>query len=412
MRRMTFMATAALVVAAVVSVGFGGPGAAQELPPGGTFIDDNGNVHEGYIEAVAAEGITEGCDSSGTRFCPSDPVTRAQMATFLARALELTDTAYPDAFSDDDGSVHEPWINAMAAMSITSGCDASNPDLYCPDVPVNRGQMASFLVRAIDGIDAATTNAFADDDGLVHETNIDGLAMAGVTQGCSTADPTRYCPDDPVRRDQMATFLGRALGLTPIVPPPPVGFACTEVIGFSQTNQWYEPLGGAFETIVADDAWQLRWRSSSYIQLIAQADWEAWAESPKSPCATSVVDRAVLTISGLAGNDVDRWAADISDAVVQIRSQHPTVRQILLQPVVGGPNHGLCFHNGQQIRASYQHPFIDEAIAQVAAAEAGVDIGFSPEVPDCAGFSDSIGHLSDGYGSIVGTTVGEYYAGG
>ncbi len=40
-----------------------------------------------YIEALAASGITVGC-APGT-FCPEDPVTRAQMAVFLAKALGL-----------------------------------------------------------------------------------------------------------------------------------------------------------------------------------------------------------------------------------------------------------------------------------------------------------------------------------
>ncbi|MGH2392791.1 MAG: hypothetical protein ACRDGH_04740, partial [Candidatus Limnocylindria bacterium] len=35
---------------------------AAELPPGGTFIDDDLNVHEGYIEAIAAADVTRGCN--------------------------------------------------------------------------------------------------------------------------------------------------------------------------------------------------------------------------------------------------------------------------------------------------------------------------------------------------------------
>ncbi|HEY5650453.1 MAG TPA: S-layer homology domain-containing protein, partial [Acidimicrobiia bacterium] len=34
----------------------------------------------------------------------------------------------------------------------------------------------------------------------------------GITNGCFP-DPLRYCPDDPVLRDQMASFVARALGL-------------------------------------------------------------------------------------------------------------------------------------------------------------------------------------------------------
>ena len=41
-----------------------------------------------FIEALAASGITAGC-GDGTNFCPNNPVTRGQMAVFLAKALGL-----------------------------------------------------------------------------------------------------------------------------------------------------------------------------------------------------------------------------------------------------------------------------------------------------------------------------------
>ena len=61
-----------------------------ELPPGGTFTDDNLLEAEGYIEAIFAEGITVGCNPPASdRFCPHQLLNRAEMATFLARALGL-----------------------------------------------------------------------------------------------------------------------------------------------------------------------------------------------------------------------------------------------------------------------------------------------------------------------------------
>ena len=63
------------------------------LPPGGSFVDDDGNVHEGSIEAIAAAGITFGCDPpANDRYCPDQIVNRGQMAAFLARALDLPAT--------------------------------------------------------------------------------------------------------------------------------------------------------------------------------------------------------------------------------------------------------------------------------------------------------------------------------
>jgi len=42
-----------------------------------------------FIEALAASGITAGCNLAPPQFCPDAPVTRGQMAVFLSRALGL-----------------------------------------------------------------------------------------------------------------------------------------------------------------------------------------------------------------------------------------------------------------------------------------------------------------------------------
>ena len=182
----------------------------------GTFSDDDGSVHQPNIEAIAAAGITQGCDTSGVRFCPTDGVTRAQMASFLARALDLAGPA-PDAFSDDTGSTHEEAINLVSAAGIALGC---GDGLYCPTAIVSRAQMASFLVRAIDTFVPATADYFLDDTGNTHESAINVLRENGVTQGCNELG-NFYCPTGDVTRAQMASFLARALGLDPIVPEPP-----------------------------------------------------------------------------------------------------------------------------------------------------------------------------------------------
>ncbi len=193
---------------------------AGELPPGGTFSDDNGNIHEGNIEAIAARGITKGCNPPGNDlYCPGSSVTRGEMAAFLVRAMGLP-AAATDFFSDDDGSVFEADINRLAAAGITKGCNPPANDLFCPYANVTRGQMAGFLVRTFGYDDNIGANVFFDTVGSVFASDIDRLAAAGVTKGCNPPDNTRFCPDDDVERDQMATFLARAVGLVPIIPPP------------------------------------------------------------------------------------------------------------------------------------------------------------------------------------------------
>ena len=125
-------------------------GAAEQGEPAGhgRFVDDDGSVFEADIEWLATQGITNGCNRTGTKYCPNNPVTRGQMAAFLVRALGLADTGAANPFTDDDGSVFEDDIATLAAAGITNGCNRTGTR-YCPNNPVTRGQMAAFLRRGI-----------------------------------------------------------------------------------------------------------------------------------------------------------------------------------------------------------------------------------------------------------------------
>jgi hypothetical protein len=191
------------------------PAAAQSvaLSPGGTFWDDDGNSHEGMIEAIVAADITQGCTGDGRNYCPSVAVNRGQMASFLARALDLP-AAERDYFTDDAGSVHQDGINRVAAAGIASGTGSGR---FEPLAPVTRAQMATFLSNALELPASERTGRFQDVAGT-HADNIERVAAAEITLGCD-ATGTRYCPSTAVLRGQMASFLGRALGLEANVPP-------------------------------------------------------------------------------------------------------------------------------------------------------------------------------------------------
>ncbi len=207
----THRSSIALLLLAVLSLA-AAPAAHAALPPGGTFLDDNGSKFEGAIEAIAAEGITSGCGIQV--FCPEGLVTRGQMATFLVRALNLPASA-TNYFTDDNGSVHESNINRLRAAGVTAGCGGSR---FCPEGLVTRGQMATFLVRGFE-LPSTPTDYFTDDNANLHEANINRLRASGITSGCGGSS---FCPNGIVTRGQMAAFLQRAMGLALIVPPPPV----------------------------------------------------------------------------------------------------------------------------------------------------------------------------------------------
>ena len=91
------------------------------------------------VEALAAAGLTTGCDTN--RFCPNDRLTRAQQASFFARALGLSPVTSP--FSDV-GRTHGGAVGALARAGIVNGC---SPGRYCPNDLVTRAQTASMIDR-------------------------------------------------------------------------------------------------------------------------------------------------------------------------------------------------------------------------------------------------------------------------
>jgi hypothetical protein len=168
----------------------------------GPFVDTESSRFYADILWLHGEGITTGC--APKRFCPQEYVSRGEMATFLVRAFDLPWVAR-DFFTDDDGIRHEGAINRIAKVGITTGCA---PTRYCPRRDVNRGEMATFLTRAL-GLPPASRDYFADDNGTAHEDSINRMAAAGITEGCGGSS---FCPKGLVKRQQMAAFLHRALG--------------------------------------------------------------------------------------------------------------------------------------------------------------------------------------------------------
>ena len=182
------------------------------------FIDDDDSTFEADIDAIAAAGITKGCNPPhNDQFCPTIDVARGEMAAFLRRALRLP-PAGTDFFADDDGSTFEADINAIAAAGITKGCDPPHNDRFCPEDPVDRGAMAAFLRRGLN-LPSSAADAFGDDEHSTFEADIDAIAAAGITKGCNPPHNDGFCPEETVDRGAMAAFLRRGLHLPSELPP-------------------------------------------------------------------------------------------------------------------------------------------------------------------------------------------------
>jgi uncharacterized protein YkwD len=143
------------------------------------FTDIATSKFRSDIRWIAAEDITYGCTE--TRFCPNGLVLRDQMATFLRRAMDLSG-ASKSYFNDIRSNKHADSINRAAEADLTYGCD---PGRYCPSGKVTRAQMASFLARALD-LPPARRDHFRDDSGSRHEDAINRVADAGITVGCDS----------------------------------------------------------------------------------------------------------------------------------------------------------------------------------------------------------------------------------
>lgn len=117
---------------------------------------------------------------------------------------------YAGQFRDDEGSKHERDIEKIYAEGITKGCNPPANDRYCPKDDVSRGAMAAFIRRTL-GLPAASEDFFSDDDGNIFEGDINAITAAGIGFGCADG---RFCPDEPLLREEFAEMFTRAFGYT------------------------------------------------------------------------------------------------------------------------------------------------------------------------------------------------------
>jgi hypothetical protein len=184
--------TFTIVVDTIVGLGAAGP--FSDVPAAAYYAD--------AVRALLNLGVTNGVTSDS--YAPAQPMTRGKIA-FINRALNLAPSAV-DFFDDDNGSIFEADINAVAAAGIANGFTETT---FGPDVPINRAQLAAFVDRAFN-LPTSSVDAFTDDDGITLESSINNAAAAGVVNGTSD---TTYSPGAGANRAEVAAIFARALGV-------------------------------------------------------------------------------------------------------------------------------------------------------------------------------------------------------
>jgi len=180
---------------------------------------------------------------------PNTTANQAATAVFATDPDNFIDGAWA-AFNacrfEDVPATHWafPFVSALCGTGVSAGC-STTPPLYCPGGDVTRGQMAVFLLAALEGprYRPPTATGVFDDVGTGNPFApwIEELAARGITAGCS-ASPPLYCPDDPVTRDQMAVFLLATYEGTGYTPPAATGIFDDVGTG-NPFAPWIEDLG-------------------------------------------------------------------------------------------------------------------------------------------------------------------------
>jgi hypothetical protein len=191
----------------------------DQAPSDHVFTDTAGNTHADAIECIAGWRITLGTGDG--RFAPQSTVRRDQLASFLARMLETVGQPLPDPGTVTFADVGgNVHQEAIEALAAAGIVLGTSPSTYNPAGIVRRDQMASFLTRAIEFATATELPDVAASSFTDTHGNIHArnIDRLSPTGIVLGTTPSTYSPAGQVRRDQMASFLARSLRHLTIPP--------------------------------------------------------------------------------------------------------------------------------------------------------------------------------------------------
>ena len=152
--------------------------------------------------------ITAGTDA--THFSPNNPCTRAQVVTFLWRAMgePAPKSTYSGFYDIDSMAYYNKAVCWAVEKGITSGTDQTH---FSPNATCTRAQVVTFLWRTMgEPAPKSTTTSFKDvDKNSYYYKAVCWAVENGITSG---TDSTHFSPKNPCTRAQVVTFLLRTIG--------------------------------------------------------------------------------------------------------------------------------------------------------------------------------------------------------
>ena len=189
-------------------------------------------------------------------------------------------------------------------------------------------------------------------------------------------------------------------------------WACTQIIGFSQTSEWFKRGHAQRYLPGGDPGWELLKRGGAGVEKWADPDYGGWRNPIYSGCGEPT--RILLTISSnTLGTDRQGYIEAIEQALITIQDKRPRAEEIILQSVVGRSR--ICLYKGEAVRATVQWSTINKAINRVMKRKnwpGGITItrGMRPEVSSCTHFRDSKGHLNHPGARSIARKIGRFYS--
>ena len=226
---------------------------------GGTFVTLSGtDFASGATVSIGGASATNVTVASFVQITATTPALAAGAAYDVVvangdgSAGTLAKGWVSDFLDVPQGQQFHSFVTMLVSNAITAGVGGG---LYGVNDDTLRQQMAVFLLRAKHGlcyVPPPCTGVFDDVPcSSIFAPWIEALAGEGITGGCG---PAIYCPQNPVRRDQMAVFLLKAEHGSGYAPPGCTG-AFTDVPCPSPFADWIEQL--AAEEITGGCGFQL-----------------------------------------------------------------------------------------------------------------------------------------------------------